>query len=183
MKGIIFTEFLKMVETVFSPEVAEQIINESDLSTSGAYTTVGTYDHHELLRMVTRLSEITGISIPELQVAYGKYLFSSFIQHYAGFITNTKSTFELLISINDYIHVEVRKLYPDAELPTFYHELINANHLILEYHSTRPFSDLAHGMILGCADYFNEKVKIKKEILSSVGSKENVVKFLIEKKE
>ena len=82
MKGIIFTEFLTMVEEIFSPEITEKIISESHLSTSGAYTTVGTYDYHELLRMVESLSEITGISISDLEITYGKYLFKSFTKHY-----------------------------------------------------------------------------------------------------
>jgi hypothetical protein len=68
MKGIIFTEFLKMVEDVFSPEIADRVISESGSSTGGAYTTVGTYDHHELINMVSRLSEITGISVAEFML-------------------------------------------------------------------------------------------------------------------
>lgn len=183
MKGLIFTEFLNMVEETFSLELTEKIISASHLSTGGSYTTVGTYDHHEFLRMVTHLSEATGIPISELQIAYGKYLFKSFIKRYSHFISKTKSTFDLLISVNDYIHVEVRKLYPDAELPLFYHQQINPNYLILEYHSTRPFYDLAHGLILGCADYFGEKIEIKKENVTPAESKENIVKFYIEKQE
>jgi hypothetical protein len=184
MKGIIFTEFLKMVEEVFSPEIADRIINESDTATGGAYTTVGTYDHHELIRMVSRLSEITGISVPELEIAYGKYLFNIFTERYNNLIINAKSCFDFLISIDSYIHIEVRKLYPDAELPTFHHQLIGPHHLLLEYHSRRPFADLAEGLILGCADYFGEKIELKREnIPTNKSTKGNIVIFAITKKE
>jgi len=44
MKGIIFTEFLEMVEDRFSPEIADRIIEAADLPSGGAYTAIGTYD-------------------------------------------------------------------------------------------------------------------------------------------
>ena len=45
MKGIVFREFIDMVESQFSLETADAIIQASSLSTHGAYTTVGTYPH------------------------------------------------------------------------------------------------------------------------------------------
>lgn len=42
MKGIVFREFITMVETQFSLETADAIIADSTLATGGAYTTVGT---------------------------------------------------------------------------------------------------------------------------------------------
>ena len=45
MKGVIFTEFLEMVESHFSPEMADRIITAARLPSGGAYTAVGTYDH------------------------------------------------------------------------------------------------------------------------------------------
>jgi len=43
MKGIVFAEFLDLVEDKFSIEMAERIIDECDLPSKGAYTTIGTY--------------------------------------------------------------------------------------------------------------------------------------------
>ncbi|MCP4964259.1 MAG: hypothetical protein GY926_03390 [bacterium] len=66
MKGVVFTEFVEMVEEKFSPEIAERIIESSDLPSQGIYTAVGTYGHTEMLQLVTRLSEETGIEVPDL---------------------------------------------------------------------------------------------------------------------
>ena len=41
MKGIIFTEFIEMVEDKFGFEVADNIITNSNLPSGGAYTAVG----------------------------------------------------------------------------------------------------------------------------------------------
>ena len=50
MKGMIFTEFLDMVEERFGLAVADRIIEAGGSSTGGAYTAVGTYDHREMVR-------------------------------------------------------------------------------------------------------------------------------------
>ncbi|MEK0435552.1 MAG: hypothetical protein RL369_1601, partial [Pseudomonadota bacterium] len=66
MKGIVFREFIDMVESQFSLETADAIIQASSLSTHGAYTTVGTYPHQEMVDLVANLSERTGIAVPAL---------------------------------------------------------------------------------------------------------------------
>lgn len=60
MKGIIFTEFLEMVEDRFSPEIADRIIEASDLPSRGVYTAVGTYDHTD--RHGVSLTSLKGLS-------------------------------------------------------------------------------------------------------------------------
>src|SRR6266540_2882152 len=119
MKGMIFTEFLEMVEDHFSPEVADRIIEACHLPSGGAYTAVGTYDHHEMVQLVTELSRESGIAVPALLHLFGKHLFGRFVANYPQFFEGIDSAFDFLEKIHSYIHVEVRKLYPDAELPSF----------------------------------------------------------------
>jgi diguanylate cyclase (GGDEF)-like protein len=38
MKGIVFTEFLEMVEARFSPEICERLLETSDVPSHGVYT-------------------------------------------------------------------------------------------------------------------------------------------------
>ena len=66
MKGIVFREFISMVENQFSLETADHIISASNLSTDGAYTSVGTYPPQEMVDLVTHLSAATNISVPDL---------------------------------------------------------------------------------------------------------------------
>ena len=55
MKGIIFTEFLEMVEKEFSAETVDTIIDNSNLESGGSYTSVGTYPHIEMVELVSNL--------------------------------------------------------------------------------------------------------------------------------
>jgi hypothetical protein len=165
MKGVVFTEFLEMVENQFSPEVADRIIEASKLASGGAYTSVGTYDHSELVQLVTHLSEETRQPIPALIREFGKYLFTRFHLKYSNFFKGVPDTFTFLKNIDGYIHVEVRKLYNDAELPRFDIGQNDAKRLELVYTSTRPFADLAEGLVLGCIAHFKENISLLREDL------------------
>lgn len=175
MKGIVFTEFLEMVEDKFGLAVADDIIEKSDLPSDGIYTSVGTYDHSKILSLVTNLSEKTGVPVPALVKTYGTYLFTRFHVKYPAFFERPSSSFEFLSSIEDTIHTEVRKLHHDAELPTFAHEFQGDNHMTLTYRSSRPFADLAHGLIEGCIEHYGETVEIEREDISP--PPETCVKF------
>ena len=172
MKGMVFTEFLEMVEDLFGWEVAEDIVEENDLPSGGAYTAVGTYSHEEMVAMVVSLSEKTGMAIPDLLKAYGKHLFGRFNSLYGSFFENVTGTFNFLSSIDQYIHVEVRKLYPEAELPKFDYEYPDENTLIMIYSSSRPFADFAEGLLIGCVEHFGEEISIDREDLNEANGKE-----------
>jgi hypothetical protein len=166
MKGVVFTEFLEMVENKFSPEVADRIIESSNLPSGGAYTSVGTYDHAELVQLVAKLSEETKQPVPVLIREFGKHLFTIFHLKYSNFFKGIPNTFQFLKNIENYIHVEVKKLYSDAELPRFEFKQLDAKRLELTYRSNRPFADLAEGLMLGCIAHFKEKIDVQREDLS-----------------
>ena len=159
MKGIVFTELIEMVEADLGIEIADRMISGSETPTDGAYTAVGTYDHMELVHLVVSLSQETGISVSELVQAFGKHLFNRFSELYPVFFEGVKSATEFLPLVETYIHVEVRKLYPDAELPSFDCES-RADGLEMTYRSKRPFADLAEGLIRACIDHFEDDLRV-----------------------
>jgi hypothetical protein len=178
MKGIVFTEFLDMVEDRFGLETADQIIEDSQLPSKGAYTSIGTYNHTELEQLLTNLSKKTGISIPDLLKTFGQSLFESFVKGFPQFFENVFSSFSLLQEVEGYIHQEVKKLYPDAELPKF-ETVLKDNNLTMIYRSDRGLSDLAEGLILGCINHYDENINLQKEDLSNGQGK--IVRFLLTK--
>lgn len=156
MKGMVFTEFVELVEDKFSPDLADQIIDECDLPSGGAYTSVGAYDHQEIIELVSRLSAVTSVPVRDLIITFGKHLMGKFSQQFPE-LFNSSDLFDFLEGVHGHIHVEVKKLYPDAELPDIATERRD-NTLILKYNSNRPFADLAFGLISGAIDYFGEQI-------------------------
>ena len=148
MKGIVFTEFLEMVEDTFSPDLADRIVEKSELAPGGIYTTVGTYDHREMTKLVSCLSKETGFNTADLMRAFGEHLFKRFFTLYPKYFEGIESAFGFLANVEDYIHVEVLKLYPEAELPSFRCDLSQPGCLQLTYQSSRPFASLADAHVL-----------------------------------
>lgn len=163
MKGIVFTELLDMVESTFDANLVDDTLNECTLESGGAYTAVGTYDHRELLQIVTKLSEKTNLSVKDLIHKYAHHLFVRFSQIMPQFFEKPTNSFEFLETVHDTIHVEVKKLYPDAALPHFETKRMSDDIMVMIYKSKCPFADLAHGLIEGCAQYYNEHLQIKFE--------------------
>ena len=160
MKGVIFTEFLDMVDDAFSPAVTERILQQAAPASGGAYTAVGTYNHGEMLSLVGALSEETGQAAPDLVATYGRHLFSRFVTLYPHFFEGIADAFSFLENVENYIHVEVKKLYSDAKLPTIDCRRSEPGVLEIEYRSHRPLAEVCHGLIVGCLDHYGETAEI-----------------------
>ena len=177
MKGIVFTEFMEMVEASFGFSVANRLVQETNPASGGVYTAIGTYDHKEIVAFVIKLSEISEISVPDLLRTFGNYLFNTFTLTRNELIQKNGNTLSFLESVEGYIHVEVLKLYPKAELPRFVTKRLSDTSIEMIYNSDRAMWPLAEGLIQGCAHYYGEQVTIKTDLLKSDGSQ---VKFLID---
>ena len=176
MKGIVFTEFLDLVEEKFGLEMVDAIVNESDLPSNGVYTAVGTYSFAEMLSLLTNLSEETDLTTDELLLVYGEHFFSVIEQNYSSFLKQYKDPIEMLSSIENHIHVEVRKIYPDAELPTFTVEAKTASSLVMIYRSSRAMYAFGRGLMNKTFAHFDTKATILVEKLKQDGTE---VKFSI----
>ena len=170
MKGVIFVEFLQMVDEELGMEATEELIEDSQLASGGVYTIVGTYPDDEMISLVVNLHKKTQIPISTLLRKFGAYLFERFVLRYSNMMEEFTSGFELLKRIDDYIHVEVAKLYPKAQLPKFEYEEIGEDMLRLIYKSERKLPDLAEGLITAAMSHFNEKHTIEQEFIEKDGS-------------
>jgi hypothetical protein len=171
MKGVIFTEFLDMVEHAFSADMVDDLIEATNPESQGAYTAVGTYSHHEIVAMVGELSHRTSTPVPALLEAFGSHLFVRFQKLYPNLMPEAPTSFDFLGSIEGVIHVEVLKLYPDAQLPRLVAHRHSESHMTMTYQSPRGMQDLALGLISGCATHYGETLDVE----TTVGSNGDVI--------
>ncbi len=179
MKGIVFTEYLDYVEEQFGLEVTDNMVEKSSLPNSGAYTAVGTYDHGEMVELLQQLSLLTGNSIHDLLRGFGESLFHTLAEKYPELVSQASTAFDLLERIDGYIHIEVKKLYPDAELPKFTYEYVSTDQLLLVYESDRGLADLAEGLLRGCFARFGEQISVRRVDLP--GSRGTHVRFELQR--
>jgi Haem-NO-binding len=177
MKGIVFTEFLEMVESKFGYEMVDKIIQDANLPNNGSYTSIGTYPHQEMVSLLMQLHSKTQVEIETLLKTFGGHLFEVFKKSYAPFFSAHTSAFDFLESIENHIHVEVKKLYPDAELPKFETQRVSDNTMKMTYYSDRKMASLAEGLIASTLEHYKQKGKIDTKQVDSEGK---VVEFLIQ---
>lgn len=177
MKGMVFTELLAMADDAFGEAAVDEVIAATDLPTQGAYTAVGFYPAEELLALVKGFSAHSGISPHELQRRFGHWMMNVFRDRYPGMFAARGGGLDMLSSIEDDIHVEVRKLYPDANLPSFETRRLGPDALDLTYRSRRPMADFCQGLIEACLAHFGETGTIARTDLSR--GEDNVTEFRI----
>lgn len=165
MKGFVLDEFQRMVEHQYGLETYDQLVRSCQLASGGAYTTVGEYDHDELIQLVEALAGLTGRTVSTTYHEFGRSIFDSYFCRCPQMVPAFTSLKELLKNIEPAIHVEVRKLYPNATLPTFYFEEHSDDHWTVTYDSQRPFADFAEGILRAAVEHYEASVEMVREDL------------------
>lgn len=167
MRGLIYTEFMELVEARFGAEVVDEIILRAGVE--GAYTSVGAYPHGEMIRLITALSTVTGAPAGALSVAYGEHLLKTFVRLHPQYFGQVSGAFELLESVDTVIHREVEMLDREARPPRV--GCVRApDGLRLTYRSHRPFADVAEGLIRGTIQHFSENIHLHRGPVEADGS-------------
>lgn len=157
MKGIFFTEFLNMVENQYSANMVDDIIEAADLPSKGAYTIVGAYPDAELVSLMQCYAELSQRSLAEILKSFGHHLFNHLFpifqrQHRHSIVNDPFTLFE---NLDYYVRVEVFKLYPADERPSFKAKRIDDYTMIMEYFSPAPMIFAIYGVFEAALAYFN----------------------------
>lgn len=159
MLGVVFTTLIDMLEEKVSPEFADEVLVEANFAHNGAYTAVGYYPFEEMVTLLTILNDKTGKSVNELLYDYGTYLFTALVKAHPQVMIGKPTLIDVLASLEDDIHVQVRKLYVDADLPSFDVISKNDSEIVLDYCSIHELYTLAEGLMDGAAAYLENTIE------------------------
>jgi predicted hydrocarbon binding protein len=158
MQGSIFTAFSDMIVEQMGMEQWNELLDKTEPASQGIYTSGEQYADSELINMVVALSEKTGIAAEQLIEAFGKYLFDKLYANSPTDLLELKTLREFLLAIDSVIHVEVKRLHPNAYLPKFEYETGENDELIMYYSSKRKLCHASVGLIQGAAKQFNQEI-------------------------
>lgn len=178
MKGLVFTLLVEMVEDTFGYETVEKIMDKCGFDENKSFTSVGNYPTEDLVKMVQSLSELKSLDVDTLLYKFGLYMHTAFIDKFSDFYKNQTNVFDFLSSVDSHIHIEVKKLYPDAYTPKFKTKMVNERQMEMVYQSKNKFSALAHGLIKASADYYQDNIHIEKISLDE-RSEQGHCKFIL----
>lgn len=177
MKGIVFVELVSMIEDTIGETETDELIERAELPSGGIYTGVGNYESAELNSLVGAVSDKTDIAPKKLHYLFGLRMADMFQDKYRSVFEGKQNTFELLEAIEDEIHRDVRKLYPDAELPQFSHCRPQPHILELTYRSPLRLSQFCLALLEKTLAYYGEKASISTH--DSSDEREEIVTFKI----
>ena len=160
MKGIVFVKFNEFIEELWGEEFWDELLGEAELPSEGIYTTVGSYDDQELFKLIGLIVDKKGISAREAQFAFGKWVFKELYAAAPEGAHVFKDVFEFLNAVQDFIHVEVKKINPDAILPEFTFLSENETSLRFHYLSPRKLCHFCEGIVHGLAEHTGQAVRV-----------------------
>jgi len=118
------------------------------------------------------------LSVNDLLYAYGKTFFAVLEKNHANIFSLYSGPLEMLASIENHIHVEVRKLYPGAELPTFRIIQQDDNSLEMMYYSDSSMYMFTKALMEQTFAHYHENSRIELEMVQENGTQ---VRFRIYK--
>lgn len=159
MKGIVFNLLEEVVTIHHGADTWDSLLESAGVQ--GAYTCLGSYSDDEMAKLVGAASQMLEIPAADVLCWFGRESMAVLADKYPKFFQAHKSTRPFLLTLNDIIHPEVRKLYPGAEVPVFDFDSSSDAFLLMGYRSPRKLCALAHGFIEGAAGYYREKVSFE----------------------
>ena len=159
MKGIIFNLLEDVVVDNYSDRTWNELLDAAGLD--GVYTSLGNYDDSEITALVSAAATALSTTDGEVLRWFGQRAIPGMAKRWPEFFAPHRNSLPFLISLNDVIHPEVRKLYSGAFCPHFDFAAPAENKLTIGYRSPRKLCDLAHGFIIGAGEHYGETLSVK----------------------
>ena len=162
MLGPIFQHFEAFVIDAMGEDVWEEVIMRSELSEpDAAYSSLGMYPDSDLGALLNTSVDLSGLEASVLLERFGIFLLMRFSERFPAYFESTDGVISFLTSVDRHIHVQVRKLYPEAETPSVLVQHAPDGSVTVSYSSERKLCALARGMIKGAIDYYGRSGSIE----------------------
>ncbi|ATC93899.1 heme NO-binding domain-containing protein [Pseudoalteromonas tunicata] len=160
MKGIIFTNFADFIGEAFGLVVWQNVLDATALEADGSYVGTMTYSDSEFMTLFSSACEHCQRDPIQMQLEFGRWLFPTLFSKSPAAVKLIDNLKEFLFSIDTIVHVEVKKLDPEAKTPSLNCVEIDENTLCIDYLSSRGMGYLAKGLIEGAANHFEQKANV-----------------------
>jgi predicted hydrocarbon binding protein len=159
MKGVIFNLLEEVVRRRHGEDTWDAFLEVAELT--GSYASLGSYPDADLGRLVAAATTALGMSSREVLRWFGREAMPILAERYPLFFTAHASARNFVLSVNQIIHPEVRKIYPGADVPIFDFQDAADGALLMGYHSPRKLCALAEGFVEGAATHYSETVNVE----------------------
>lgn len=159
MKGVIFNLVEEVVRSERGDDAWDDIVESAGVS--GAYTSLGSYPDSDLVDLADSVAAHVGTDTGSVIRHVGHQGIEILAGRYPEFFAPHDDLRSFLLTLNEIIHPEVRRLYPGAHVPEFVYLVVSDDVLELTYTSERGRCDLAEGLIMGAGQHYGERVHVE----------------------
>jgi hypothetical protein len=159
MKGIVFNLLEEVVTDAYGADTWDALLEAGGLE--GSFTSLGSYPDQELMGLVEAAAAHLKVPAPSVLSWFGERALPRLAERYPQFFAGHDGTRSFLLTLNDVIHPEVRKVYPGAGVPEFDFDTSSEEVLVMGYRSERKLCALAEGFIRGAATYYGQSVELE----------------------
>ncbi len=167
IKGFYFNLFEAVVTKDHGGDTWDAMLEAAGLD--GAYTSLGNYPDDDVTKLVAAASSALGIPAEAVLRWFGREALPLLAERYPSLFSSPVSAQSFILTLNEVVHSEVRKLYPGADVPDFEFHRPSEETLVVTYRSRRKLCALAEGMIDGSARYYAQVVKIEQPLCMNRG--------------
>lgn len=175
MKGVVFNLLEQIVTRDYGENVWDDVLDAAGLE--GAYTSLGSYGDGELTRLVDSASAALQIPPDEIVRWLGRNALPLFAISHPAFFERHCTARTFVLTLNDIIHPEVRKLYPGADVPVFEFASAPNGDLVMGYRSPRKMCTFAEGLLEGAGEHFGERLVIEQPRCMKRGDERCVIEI------
>ena len=157
MKGIVYNLLEECVSREYGADTWDSLLDAAGLD--GVYTSLGSYPDQNLFALVAAASDTLGQPADTVIRWFGRHALPILADQYPRFFAPHRTTRSFVLTLNDIIHPEVRKIYPGADVPVFDFDT-SSDVLVMGYRSSRKLCAFAEGLLEGAADHYGELIAI-----------------------
>ena len=174
MKGVVFNLLEQLVARDYGEDAWDAILEASELD--GVYTSLGSYPDEDFVRLVSAAADALAMPADDVVLWFGRNALPLFAGRYPQLFEPHVSARSFVLTLNDIIHPEVRKLYPGADVPEFDFDRRDEI-LVMRYRSPRKLCSFAEGLLLGAADHYGERLTLEQPLCMKRGDAECVLEL------
>jgi len=159
LKGIVFNLLEQLVTREYGEDTWDSLLESARVD--GIYTSLGSYEDADLSQLVDAASAALDTPPDDIVRWFGRNALPMFAESYPHLFAAHTSARTFVLTLNDIIHPEVRKLYPGADVPEFEFESAADGRLLMGYRSARKMCSFAEGLLDGAAEHYGESLTIE----------------------
>jgi hypothetical protein len=159
MKGVIYNLLESCVSAEYGEDAWDDLLETAGVD--GAYTSLGSYSDAEFVSLVSAASEAFAKPRDVIIRWFGRESVPLLAEQFPELFVAHPSMRDFVLALNRIHHSEVRKLYTDADLPTFGYDGTGERMLVLAYRSPRKLCAFGEGLLEGAAAHYGEQIEIE----------------------